>query len=317
VSVDAPTAGPRWRRIVRQLLPWLVAAVVLAVLLARYSLADVARELGRPGALLVPPIILATTLLSLCFLASADRVLLAPVLGPQRGWDLARARAGTAMLVGLHHGLSAGGYGLWLVRTGGVAASVGVGAIAYLTATDLGAGLLAALAGSAIGGAAPPGEWGTVVLIAAGALLALVVAAGLLGPRLIGPRWTGALRPAAPWAVVPPRIFLLGLALRLCNVGVWIVGTWAAIVAFGLPLSLGVVAAHLPLVGIVAALPLSVGGFGAAQGAWVLAFAPWTSGESILAFQFVLHWSAAVAFLVRGLPFVKRVVAEIERGRPR
>ena len=61
-------------------------------------------------------------------------------------------------------------------------------------------------------------------------------------------------------------------------------------------------------------MPLSVAGFGAVQGVWVLAYEKWAPGEQILAFQFLWALMTAFAALVRGLPFVKGVLGEMQVG---
>jgi hypothetical protein len=316
----------RVRRVAWRLAPWIVTAAVLAFLLGRYSLVEIGRELARPGALLVLPILLLTTLVSLVALSGADLLVLPRALvaaGPDAAGlgqlDLARARAGTAMLIGLHHGVSAGGFGLWLARRTGSDLRTTLGALGYVSAMDLAGGCLAALLASSIGGPSVLSPASKVAIVAAAGIAGVVVAAGLFGRVILRSgaigRWLRDPRLLAPWVRVPPGAFLGGVALRTLNVAIWIVGTWAATRAFGLPLSFAVMAANLPLVAVIAALPMSVGGLGAAQLAWVEAFETWTRGESILAFQFVLHISVTLAFVIRGLPFVRRVLREIEDGR--
>jgi hypothetical protein len=53
---------------------------------------------------------------------------------------------------------------------------------------------------------------------------------------------------------------------------------------------------------------------GAVQGVWLLAFEPWAPGEKILAFQFLWQLMVGGSIVLRGLPFVRRVVAEIDEG---
>jgi hypothetical protein len=48
---------------------------------------------------------------------------------------------------------------------------------------------------------------------------------------------------------------------------------------------------------------------------WVLAFERWVPGERIIAFQFLWQLAFGTGVVVRGLPFVRRVVAEIDEGR--
>jgi hypothetical protein len=96
---------------------------------------------------------------------------------------------------------------------------------------------------------------------------------------------------------------------------VLIVSTWAAARAFGMPLPFGVVASHLPILLVIAAMPINVGGFGPIQAAWVAFFSPWASGSQILAFHFLWHALVFVAVLLRGAPFLRGVVADVTGAR--
>jgi hypothetical protein len=82
---------------------------------------------------------------------------------------------------------------------------------------------------------------------------------------------------------------------------------------FGLQVPAAAAAMYMPMILLVASLPVNVAGLGAAQAAWLL-FLPWASGAQLLAFQALWHVMSGVGILVRGLPFVRRVVREVEEG---
>jgi uncharacterized membrane protein YbhN (UPF0104 family) len=115
---------------------------------------------------------------------------------------------------------------------------------------------------------------------------------------------------------IPPRAFLASILARVGTATVVFTTTWAAARAFGMPIPFGVVAAYVPLLLAVGSLPISVGGFGAVQGAW-LVFSPWAPASQILAFQFIWNLAQMAGQLARGLPFVRRVVLGVTAGASR
>jgi hypothetical protein len=91
---------------------------------------------------------------------------------------------------------------------------------------------------------------------------------------------------------------------------------WAGANAFGMPIPLVAMTTYFPIVLLVGAMPVNVAGFGAVQGAWLL-LAPWAeSGEQVLAFSTLWSLMVGVGVLLRGLPFVRSVAREIDRGAP-
>jgi hypothetical protein len=143
-----------------------------------------------------------------------------------------------------------------------------------------------------------------------------VIAAILVGFLLVSPS-TRLERFALfeTWTRVGRRRGLAQLAIRLLQHASTTTGTWFAANAFGLEIPLSVMLAYLPVILVVASLPINVAGFGAVQGAWLL-LAPWSTGERILAFSVVWQTLSAVAIVLRGLPFLRGVLADIRRGKP-
>ena len=70
----------------------------------------------------------------------------------------------------------------------------------------------------------------------------------------------------------------------------------------------------MPIILLVGSLPFSVAGFGAAQAAWLLLL-PWASGAQILAFQTLWQLFGGAGLLLRGLPFIRTVIADINAGQ--
>jgi uncharacterized membrane protein YbhN (UPF0104 family) len=112
---------------------------------------------------------------------------------------------------------------------------------------------------------------------------------------------------------IPRRAYFASVVARVGSASVVFTTTWAAARAFGMPIPFAVVAAYVPLLLAIGSLPISVGGFGAVQGAW-LVFTPWAPAAQILAFQFSWNLLQMAGQIARGLPFVKRVWTGVTTG---
>ncbi len=297
----------------RGLAPWIVAALVIGALLWRYSPRAIAAELARGDVLALLPWTLGVAAVSLAIMTVADWLVLVPSLGARerlRLRDVAGGRAATSLLSTLSYGLSSGGYGVWIARRTGAGAAATVGATTYQLASDLGAVCLFALPAALLGADLLPARVGASAAVVAGLGVLGVTALLVLGPR-VAPRRLRESRVVAAWRRVPPGAGALGAVLRTAGLGVHIAGTWGAARAFGMELPAEALAAGLPIVYLVGALPMNVLGLGAVQAAWVALFAAHAPGARLLAFQFAYQLMTIVAILVRGLPFLPRVLRDL------
>ncbi len=301
----------RW---LRRLAPWVVAAAVIAFLLTRYSPRLIADELARGGVLGLVPWVAAVSLSVLVTMAVADWLVFSAALGGDRLRirDVARGRAGTAVLMSIHIGLSAGSYALWLARRTGAGAGATVGAATYQMVSDLGAVCLLALPAALLGAdMLPKGVGASAAALAAAGFLGSS-ALLLLGPRMAPRRWRN-VRALSAWVRVPPAVWAASTALRAATIAINIACTWGAARAFGLGVPFEALAAGLPITYLIGALPVNVLGLGAVQAAWVALFAAHAPGARILAFQFAYQLLGALALLLRGLPFLPGVMRDLER----
>jgi hypothetical protein len=143
---------------------------------------------------------------------------------------------------------------------------------------------------------------------AAGLTLLLVV-----GARVV-PRRLGAF--ARAWRAIGPARFAASLALRIATLGVNVGVTIGAARAFGLDIPAGAMAAGLPVIYVVGALPLNVLGLGAVTAAWVAVFDRFAPGAEILAFQLLFQALSIAMTVARGLPFLPSVLRDIARDKP-
>jgi hypothetical protein len=306
-----PVAPPAWRVWLRRLAPWVITTAVLAVLLWKYPLARIGAEMKRGDALAVLPLGLVVALVPLFLVAAWDRLIMRAAAGPVGYLDVLVGKAGTSLLMVLGYGFGHGAYGVWLARKTGADARTTVGVILYIVLSDLAAVCLVASAALWLSGAElPPG--GEVLRVLAPAAAAALMIVAMAGPRLLA-GWVRDPRVLKPWAAVTPPVYLLSVAGRCLIISIVIVLTWLAAGAFGLDLPLAVAASYLPVIMLVAALPINVAGLGAVQVVWLL-FRPWAPGEQILAFQFLWHLFLTAGLILRGAPFIRRVLREIDGG---
>jgi hypothetical protein len=286
--------------------PYVVTGAVLAVILHRYPVRDIATEMREGHALRMVPLGLTLPFVLWLPYAVYDRVVMRGAIGPVPLFDVLRAKAACSVLLTLGYFLGGGGYAVWIARTTRVGAARAAGTVLFIMASDLTAVCAVAGASMWLGGAEVPHalrNTATTIFFVQVALM------------LVGPHGAWLRMPAIfePWRLVPRRWSLLQIAGRIVNITVLTSFTWMAMRVFGLQVPAAAAAMYMPMILLVASLPVNVAGLGAAQAAWLL-FLPWASGAQLLAFQALWHVMSGVGILVRGLPFVRRVVREVEEG---
>jgi len=302
---------PGARHWIRRVAPWVITALVLAVLLHKYPVSGIARELRRGDAIATVLLGLVAGLGPLFLLAVCDHAILRVTAGPVRYLDVVAGRAGTSVLNVVANALSQGAYGTWLVRKTGIDARTAAGVILYGALLNLAANCIIATAAIWVSGAAlPPHAGGLLLATAAGAVTLLAMA--LAGPTLLR-GWVRNPRVLRPWSAVSARLCLLNLTGQCLFVAFQVGTTWLGAILFGIDLPPAVAAAYLPLIMFVGLLPINLAGLGAVQAAWLI-FEPWAPGERILGFQFLWYMSRNIGMILRGAPFVRRVLRDIETG---
>jgi len=283
-----------------------IAALAIVAIVWRYSPAQIAAEMARGETLAMLPYGVALALSSLPLVAAADRVVIARSLERPTFGEIVRGVAGSAILNVFGYAAGLSGYALWVARLGGVSLSLAAGIVLYIVTTELSAALL--FAGVAI-------HTGGVAVDAGLAWGIPLVATALIAAKIVRPGWLLRIAERADlsrgWRAMRPRDALMELAIRLVQLSLLVVGTWLAARAYGWAVPLPAMAALLPVVILVGALPVNVAGFGAVQGAWLL-FLPWAeSGEQLLAFAVSWQLLNAALVVLRGLPFIRGVVGDV------
>ncbi len=289
----------------------ITAAVVTAILL-KYPISRIVEEMDRGHAWRMAPVALLATL-AIWFTATAsDYVLLRPQVPDLRFLRLLRGKAGVSVLNALGMALNYGGFALWMRRALGLRWMSAVGTVLMITVGDLTGVSLIAIGALMLGGDALPADMRDRLWLVA-PIVCAIAATFLLLPR---PR--PGVRPVLEaWRAVPRLHRLASLLARLGTISTLVLSTWLASRAFGLGVPLKAWASFLPVLLVIGAMPINIGGFGAVQAAWLLLFDPWASGPEILAFQFLWHLAMMCALFLRGAPFLRAVVADVSAGAPR
>jgi hypothetical protein len=292
--------------LLKRIAPYAVAALFLAWVLRKYSIVRIAEEMQRGDAIAVLPAAAAMIFVTWFLGASADFTVFAALHGKPGYRDVMRGRAASVILELFSHGAGKGGYGTWLVRRFGMRLPSTVGLMLYVMAAELCSMCIITFTSISLSGVTVP----TAVKLGSATIATVLLSFMLLGPwKLVGDReWQ------APWTRLPRRRALFSLGIRLVQHVVGLSSTIAAIRLFGLEIPTEVLLSLLPTIAVVGALPVTVGGVGAVQHAWLM-LEPWAKPEAILAFSFL--WGLAVGAMVvlRGLPFVGAIVAEIRDGQ--
>lgn len=285
----------------------MVTVAVIVAILQRYALDDIVRELGNTNLWALAPLAGAVVLITLAVIGAADAQIFIGCVGQPSYGDTIRGKAACSMLDLLGYAFGRGGYGVWLARITGAGAGLAAGMILFLMASDLAAVCGVATVSIYLGGVEVE-VLDVVAPVLAGVMVGLMFISKL---ELIGPERLP--KVFHPWPRIPLRRALGSIALRMLNILAGVLITWVASRSFGLAIPLWVMAAYLPVILVVGSLPINVGGFGPVQAAWLM-LTPWADGPRILAFHFVWSLLIGLAIFLRGIPFVRRVIREIDEG---
>lgn len=310
----APAPGTSERpalRWVRRLAPWVITGAVVTAILVKYPIGRIVEEMHKGNALAMVPVALGTTLIIWFTATAGDFVLLRPLAPRPPGYRfLMKSKAGLSMLNALGMALNYGGFALWIHRVAGCGWRTSGGAVLMITLCDLVAVSVIGSAAVWLGGDGLPDESRAQL-----ELVAPIVAA-VSALLLFVPKPATDARPVfEPWRRIPRLNRLASVMARGGTIGMLILASWLASRAFGLPVPLSAWASFLPVLLVIGALPVNVGGMGPVQAAWLLLFDPWASGPQILAFQFLWHLCLVVGLFLRGAPFIRGVIADITRGQ--
>jgi hypothetical protein len=306
---DGENAAWRW---VRRVAPWMITGFVVAAILVKYPIGRIYDEMEKGDVWGMVPVALGATLVLWFTATTGDWVFLKPMSPTLRYRFLLKSKAGMSMLNALGMALNYGGFALWIHRVLGCGWRVSGGAVLIITLADLTAVSTIATFAVWLGGDGLPPDVRDQLLYAA------PLVAAFAGFFLFVPSGGSRNRPLfEPWRRIRRLNRLLSVMSRGATIVVLILASWGASRAFGLPVPLKAWASFLPVLLVIGALPVNVGGMGPVQAAWLLLFGPWASGPQILAFQFLWHLCLVSGLALRGAPFIRGVIADVAKGQPR
>jgi hypothetical protein len=294
----------------RALGPWMVALVVLVWLFHLVPLADLRQALGRAPLgwfiLFVAASVTATLLLDAFATWMTFRWALHDV--PTRYLDTVRIRGASYLLSVIHYGVGQGGFAYFLHRRHGVDLPRAAGVTMLILGVNVVLTTLSAFLGVVLGGAPDAPGLRLLVLGLAGAFPAYLAVVALK------PRFLARLRLFRPLFDAGLRGHAVAALARIPHMTWLLTANYVALAFFDVTPPIGKALALLPLVFVVATLPISPSGLGTAQLTAVALFSPWAAGvtaadrrAAVLAASLSLQFVALIAQAVIGAYFMRRL----------
>ncbi len=286
--------------------PLATTVVIFAAIFSRIPFSRLSEALSRADLL---PFLALMGAFSLAYFA-IDTLVLALAIrwfhGPLRYRDLLPVRASTYLVSLVNTQLAQGALALYLHRRFRTPLGAITGTVLTLILLEVTQLIAFATAGMlAFPGTAPAG------LLAAPAVLALLWATLVLlvrrPARVAVPNWAVArtLR-SATW-----RQLLLLLALKSTTFLLALLVHGVALRLFDIHIPWSRLLASLPIVFMVAALPITVAHLGTSQAAWIFFFRDYASEASLLAYSLAAHLTFMLANGALGLLFLPKAYADL------
>lgn len=307
MSTPPPTAPPPNR--LRRLAPWAVAAAALTWLFATIPLDALRAALARaPLGLVLGWVCLYVALVLLADALATWATFRHSLPEAKLGYlDVLDIRGATYLFAVLHYSAGQGGIAYFVARRAAIPIARAAGAVMLILGVNAIAVALCALVGLSLGGAPenPMLRW-VVIALAAGFPVYLAVIA-----------W----RPGflARWKLLTPlfdaglRGHLVAVVARLPHLVWLIIGQYVSMRLFAIDPPVVQALTLLPLVMVVAVLPISPSGLGTAQAVAVALFARYAPGApadqraTVLACFLGIQLLALVVQALVGLVFLRRL----------
>jgi hypothetical protein len=293
----------------RRIAPWVVAAAILAWLFATIRADDLRVAVARAPLVAFVAFTAAYVCVTLCadtFATWATFRRALPEATLTFGETL-NIRGASYLLAIVHYGAGQGGLAYFVARRG-VALARAAGAVMLIMGVNVLVVALIALLGVVLGGApsAPALRWIVVALACAFPAYLAVIAAR--------PRFLAARRLLAPLFDAGVRGHGIAVAARLPHIAWLVVGQTVALYLFGVEPPIAKAVALLPIVFIVAVLPITPSGIGTSQAMLAALFTPWAPGATpearraaVLACGLALQVVGMIVQALIGLVFLRRL----------
>ena len=307
-------AGGLWCRVWRAM-PWLVAGAILLVLGWRIPLDRIATSVAEGPNIALVACVAGLVVITLGADAFATWVNLRVTRANRPFKTILLVRGATYLLGLINYSLGQGGLGLYLARSGENAARV-VGIVFFLIAVNVSVIVAIGLAGLAAGSAGfGHGQVAALLFVAAAGYviyLAVIVAR---------PRFLARHELFAPAFDAGIRGHLVAAAGRVPHVLLLVVGAWTVFRVWGIVVPFAKGMLLIPVLLLVAALPITPNGLGTVQALQVAFFASDVQGATAEAREAQVMalslYGQAVNFVVQGLVGVVCVLVLRSRARRR
>ncbi len=308
-AVEAPDEKRAGSRVVagaRKLAPWVLAAAILAALFWKISFGEVwsAARAARLEAFL-PGVLVAVAIWF--WLESAAFAYLFTRFNAPVSWAEARSLRGmTYLLTPINWNAGTAGIILHLRRSKSIGAIESSSSMLFYGMVDgmVLAGL--ALAGMFLLPESP--EIASLRRIAAGIEGFLVALLALFMAPAPGWRWLRRLRGLAIFrshGLARPRDLAWLILLRGAYFSIFVGFFWLGSSAFGIALPFGIATASMPVILLVAGIPITPAGLGTQQATMEFFYAPYGDPAAILAFGLAFPVAVTLARCLLGLPYLR------------
>jgi hypothetical protein len=318
--------APAWRRVARRLIPVLLTVAVFAIIARRVpldGLLTVLREADYPFflSLMVP-----NAIIFFCW----DTMILTLAIrwfhGPIRFREVLPARAVSYVVALFNSNLARGALAGYLARRLHQPFLQLGSTVIFLVLTEY--THLASWATIGLVFALPQAPRELLLVAPAVAFFWLLF---LLYTRLNVRPWQvwSALRGNRPWSaapggvrqwsllrtfrIAPLRRYPQTVALRAPMFFISLVIHYVAAGSFGIHIPLAQMVAFLPIIFMIAALPITVARLGTTQAAWIYFFSPWAPPANLLAFSLAAHTTFTVCRALLGLVFTPQAYSALVR----
>ena len=260
------------RKLLARTLPWLVTAVILIILFRRIPLRDVVQAADNAAPWFIP-----ATVLIVLVVYIADSLAIWKTFGwfvTQLGFRETLILRGSTYLIALiNYSLGQGAFVYFLKKTRGVPMMRAAAAVLLIMGTNVLLLLFLSTLGLVLGAQSFP-QLKTVLIVSYGGL-AVYVALVALRPTIV-----------TRWPVFDVLLeagiggHLKATAVRVPHLITLLTLNYVALHAFGIPVPVLEVMLAMPVVFLIAVLPISFQGLGPTQGAMIYFFARFAQGDS-------------------------------------
>jgi hypothetical protein len=295
----------QFRKLLRYGLPFVVSGGLLAWLLTSFDFKAVLDSLTLEMVGVLLPSLLVYGVVSLFLEAQSLLRVFASSERPIDARTGAQVRAASYLFTLLNYAVGAGVMAVLLRRRTGLTLADSAGAVAFVSAMDLG---ILLILGAVVLIEPPLGRAGLVLLVIGGIAGGIAL---LRSPRDLGPleqlRSLALFRAPRTTSV---RSIVELIAIRSVFVASFIAVAGSSLVAFGIDVPLGPLVVGVVGIAVVSALPIALAGLGTGQAAFLYMFAEYADSATLLACSLALSAGLLALRGGIGLLFARELTRE-------